>query len=523
MKFNSRLLLCAIAPALLFLSALSVSIWGLLRTQSEFDHYTDTDQAIANGLSEMYAQGLQMGQALRNLVINPADQKAQSNFEAADKAFAETLNATEKVAQSTRFAQPIHELLALRATQAAKQAEVMSLIKTDPAQAATALKQNETPAWRALRGQLLDQIKATRDQAAATHEATKAHAQQITVVSIALALIGTIVAGSLFWLLRRTVSTELGCDPAVARDALRKIADGDLTYQLPGQIQANGLVSELLRTQRKLQDLVGRVSASTDNIHTASAEISSGNHDLSVRTEQAASSIQQTASAVVQLTETVRHSADSAQQANQLATSAAEVAQRGGEVVSQVVSTMDAINTSSKRIVDIIGVIDGIAFQTNILALNAAVEAARAGEQGRGFAVVAGEVRSLAQRSAAAAKEIKTLIGASVDEVEQGSRLVSDAGSTMNEIVTSVRRVMDIVGEISSASVEQSNGIGQVNQAINHLDQMTQQNSALVEQAAAAAQSLYEQGSVLAQLVGTFQLPPGSIAKQPAAQTPDFF
>ncbi|HET8869364.1 MAG TPA: methyl-accepting chemotaxis protein [Aquabacterium sp.] len=523
MKFNSRLLLCAVAPALLFLSALSISIWGLMRTQSEFDHYTDTDQAIANGLSEMYAQGLQMGQALRNLVINPADQKALSNFQAADTAFAETLEATEKIAQDSRFAQPIHDLRALRAEQATKQAEVMALVKTDAAQAAAALKQHETPAWRALRGKLLDQIKATREQAAASHDDTKAHARQITILSIALAVLGTAVAGGLFWLLRRTVATELGCDPAIAREALRKIADGDLTYQLPSQCQPNGLVAELIRTQHKLQDLVGRVLASTDNIHTASAEISSGNHDLSVRTEQAASSIQQTASAMVQLTETVRHSADSARQANQLATSAADVAQRGGEVVSQVVATMDAINASSKRIVDIIGVIDGIAFQTNILALNAAVEAARAGEQGRGFAVVASEVRSLAQRSAGAAKEIKTLIGASVDEVEQGSRLVADAGETMHEIVTSVRRVMDIVGEISSASEEQSDGIGQVNQAISQLDQMTQQNSALVEQAAATAESLYEQGSVLAQVVGTFQLPPEAAKRSAGGRSAEFF
>lgn len=514
MKFNSRLLLCAVAPALLFLSAMSISIWGLMRTQSEFDHYTNTDEAIAGGLSEMYAQGLQMGQALRNVVINPADEKAKGNFQAADAEFAASLDRTEKLVEGSRFAEPIAALRALRAVQSAKQAEVLTLSQSDPAKASASLKHDETPAWRNLKTALLEQLKATREQAAASHDATKARAQQITILSIALAISGTLVAGALFWLLRKTVSTELGCDPAIAREALRKIADGDLTYPLPTQRQSNGLMAELLRTQHKLQDLVGRVLASTDNIHTASAEISSGNHDLSSRTEQAASSIQQTASAMVQLTETVRHSADSARQANQLATSAADVAQRGGEVVSQVVSTMDAINASSKRIVDIIGVIDGIAFQTNILALNAAVEAARAGEQGRGFAVVASEVRSLAQRSAGAAKEIKSLIGASVNEVEQGSKLVADAGETMNEIVSSVRRVMDIVGEISSASAEQSDGIGQVNQAISQLDQMTQQNSALVEEAAATAQALHEQGSVLAQVVGTFQLPPEAAARR---------
>jgi methyl-accepting chemotaxis protein len=243
-----------------------------------------------------------------------------------------------------------------------------------------------------------------------------------------------------------------------------------------------------------------------DNISTASREIASGNADLSGRTEQAASNLEETASAMEELTSTVRHSADSAAQANQLASSAAQVAQQGGTVVTQVVDTMTAIHASSRKIGDIIGTIDGIAFQTNILALNAAVEAARAGEQGRGFAVVAGEVRTLAQRSAEAAREIKTLIGASVTQVEAGARLVEQAGGTMTEIVASVQRVTDIVGEISTAAVEQSQGIGQVNLAVADLDKMTQQNAALVEQSTAAAESLREQASRLSEVVSTFRL-----------------
>jgi methyl-accepting chemotaxis protein len=227
---------------------------------------------------------------------------------------------------------------------------------------------------------------------------------------------------------------------------------------------------------------------------------------LSSRTEQTASNLQQAASSMAQLTGTVKQSADAARQANQLANSAAEVAARGGVAVSQVVATMDDINTSSRKIADIIGVIDSIAFQTNILALNAAVEAARAGEQGRGFAVVAAEVRSLAARSAAAAKEIKSLIGASVDKVEGGSRQVADAGRTMNEIVSSVQRVSDIIGEITAASAEQSEGIGQVNGSVAQLDQMTQQNAALVEQSAAAAESLKSQAQVLREVVSNFRL-----------------
>ena len=261
-----------------------------------------------------------------------------------------------------------------------------------------------------------------------------------------------------------------------------------------------------LQATATLVMMLGEVRSSTDSISNASAEIASGNQDLSARTEQAASNLQQTASSMEQLTGTVKQSADSARQANQLAASAAEVAARGGNVVSRVVATMDDINASSKKIADIIGVIDGIAFQTNILALNAAVEAARAGEQGRGFAVVAGEVRSLAQRSAEAAKEIKALIGASVDKVESGSKLVADAGQTMQEIVGSVQRVTDIIGEITAAASEQSDGIGQVNTSVTQLDKMTQQNAALVEESAAAAESLKDQTVRLSQAVSVFRL-----------------
>jgi len=255
-----------------------------------------------------------------------------------------------------------------------------------------------------------------------------------------------------------------------------------------------------------LLKIVREVRLGTDTIATASTQIASGNLDLSSRTEEQASSLEETASAMEELTSTVKQNADNARQANQLAVSASAVAQEGGDVVGQVVATMGSINDSSKKIVDIISVIDGIAFQTNILALNAAVEAARAGEQGRGFAVVASEVRSLAQRSAAAAKEIKVLIDDSVEKVTSGSKLVEQAGSTMAEVVGSVRRVTDIVGEISAASQEQSTGIEEVNRAITQMDEVTQQNAALVEEAAAAAQSLQDQAGKLAQVVGVFKL-----------------
>ncbi|MBS3998325.1 MAG: chemotaxis protein [Hydrogenophaga sp.] len=256
---------------------------------------------------------------------------------------------------------------------------------------------------------------------------------------------------------------------------------------------------------QRMQAVVASVQASATQIEVASREIATGNHDLSARTEQAASNLQQTAASMEEINSTVRQSADAARQASQMAVANAEVAARGGQVVGQVVATMNDINHSSKKISDIIGVIDGIAFQTNILALNAAVEAARAGEQGRGFAVVAGEVRNLAQRSAEAAKEIKTLIGNSVNRVEAGSRLVAEAGSTIDEVVANAQRVADIIGEITAASSEQSGGIGQIHTAVNQLDQMTQQNAALVEQSSAAAESLREQAANLTQAILVFK------------------
>jgi len=324
-------------------------------------------------------------------------------------------------------------------------------------------------------------------------------------------LIGATLAAAMFAIVPLTlVNSHSICTPIErAEQPAIDIAGGDLTprdVDTSGQDETARLLRSLVAMQDSLSSTVSQVRKSSDSINTASAEIATGNLDLSARTEQTAASLQQAASSMEQLTGTVKQSADSARQANQLAASAAAVAERGGAVVAQVVSTMEEINSSSKRIADIIGTIDGIAFQTNILALNAAVEAARAGEQGRGFAVVASDVRSLAQRSAAAAREIKGLIGVSVEKVEGGARLVADAGHTMAEIVSSVQRVSDIIGEITAAASEQAGGIGEVNIAVGHLDQMTQQNAALVEQSSAAAESLQEQAAALAGVVGTFRL-----------------
>ncbi|SFC62650.1 methyl-accepting chemotaxis protein [Massilia yuzhufengensis] len=319
---------------------------------------------------------------------------------------------------------------------------------------------------------------------------------------------GGLIAGILALFMAYQLGRNISIPLRRAVKLARSVAEGDLTLDVKVRTndEAGELMAALKDMNASLVAIVSKVRTGTGAIETAAGEISAGNQDLSSRTEQQASSLEETASSMEELTSTVKQNADNARQAKQLAASAADTAAHGGDVVAEVVLTMGSINQASRKIADIISVIDGIAFQTNILALNAAVEAARAGEQGRGFAVVASEVRNLAQRSAAAAKEIKGLIGDSVSRVEAGSRLVDQAGRTMEDVVASVKRVSDIIGEIAAASEEQRDGIEQVNQAIVQMDEVTQQNAALVEQAAAAAEAMREQAGGLAQLVGTFQL-----------------
>jgi len=354
--------------------------------------------------------------------------------------------------------------------------------------------------------------KVAQEETGATAQSISSTAvsskREITIIGVVVAMLSMLFA----WLTAGSIVRPLEEAVTVAG----AVAKGDLTQHI--EVKSTDEVGQLLQALKDMNDslagIVTEVRGTTDSITTSSQEIAQGNADLSQRTEEQASSLEETASSMEELTSTVRQNAENAKQANQLANNASDIAVKGGKVVGEVVETMASISTSSKKIVDIISVIEGIAFQTNILALNAAVEAARAGEQGRGFAVVAGEVRNLAQRSAAAAKEIKTLIDDSVSKVDSGSRQVDQAGATMNEIVQAVKRVTDIMSEIAAASNEQSAGIEQVNQAITQMDEVTQQNAALVEEAAAAAEAMQEQAEVLMHAVSVFKLEGGRASSQ---------
>ena len=396
--------------------------------------------------------------------------------------------------------------------------------------AGLALEQKQDEAYKLLRyefrpvqkrwWELLRKLIAVEEkqnvEAADAAEIAYAKARTVMLIIGSLALLTSVVAA---WLITRGVTRELGCEPAEAAEIAGQIAAGNLTVRVePKPNDQHSLLFAMRSMRDSLARIVNQVHASTETIAAAAGQIASGNLDLSSRTEQQASTLEETASSMEELTSTVRLNTDHARQANGLAESASDVAAKGGAVVAQVVDTMAAIDISARKIVDIIAVIDGIAFQTNILALNAAVEAARAGEQGRGFAVVATEVRNLAQRSAAAAKEIKDLIGDSVDKVQAGNRLVEQAGSTMHDVVSSVKRVTDIMSEIMQASQEQSSGIEQINTAVTQMDDVTQQNAALVEEAAAAAHAMQDQVNSLNDLVSVFRTEAQSGAARPALQ-----
>ncbi|MDP3617078.1 MAG: methyl-accepting chemotaxis protein, partial [Rhodoferax sp.] len=476
--------------------------------KGRFESFLQKDLALLQAVTGMYADGLQCGQALRNIVLDPANKTTYKNLEKAGDEFKEkSRKALSLVASEATDRKMLEDLIALREQYIPVQIKIIGLASSDQTAAIASVNQHETPLWRSIRERLLNFINIKNVAVEKTKTQLEAFSQQILMTALALMLVALMLgAGIISWLIRN-IMRQLGGEPVYAIEVARAISDGDLSRIIKLESgDGTSLLSAMNAMRENLTATIGGVRQATDTIACASSQIAAGNLDLSGRTEQQASSLEETAASMEELTSTVKQNADNARQANQLAVAASGVAVKGGSVVSQVVDTMDAINSSSRKIVDIIGVIDGIAFQTNILALNAAVDAARAGEQGRGIAVVAAEVRNLAQRSAAAAKEIKTLIGDSVAKVEEGSQQVTQAGQTMDQIVDSVKRVTDIMAEITAASQEQTSGIEQINQAITQMDQVTQQNAALVEEAAAAASSLQEQAGSLSQVVSVFKL-----------------
>ena len=454
--------------------------------------------------------------AVRDVVLAPTEEARKKEVEAIARLadfYAKSAAQLDDVLKSASQVPPevgpmVQSLKDIEARTVATTAKVVALMQAGDRAGAEALLWAEAKPqyeqWLAAANKLIDYEEA---RIIANSQLANKDASQFTGVMLSITLLAVLISIAVTVLVSRSISRELGAEPSEVRAVVQAIQQGDLT--VPVQVKAGDSASVMVAVrdmQKRFHELVSAVRDNVDQLRATSNEISTGNQNLGQRTEQAASSLEQTAASMEELTATVRQSADSARQANQLATTAAGTATKGGEVMQQVVSTMQDIHQSSQKIADIIGVIDGIAFQTNILALNAAVEAARAGEQGRGFAVVATEVRSLAQRSAEAAKEIKSLIQTSVEKVGSGAELVGNAGETMNEIVRGVQRVNDIIGEISSAAAEQSDGISQVNVAVSQLDHMTQQNGALVGESTAAADNLRNQAQRLAELIAVFKI-----------------
>src|SRR5450830_60060 len=462
-----------------------------------------------------------VARSVRNILLlkDPKQITSESDrIVGAEKAIQNQLAELDKRLTDDQSRTLLANLLVTQKNYLEKRDQVLKLVAEGTKEGAIDLLISDVrPVQSAYMGAVEKLIKQQHEMMQASGEEVDRNYQHASNMLIGLAVVGLAMSGFIAFTITRSITRPLNRAVAVAKT----VAAGDLTSEIDtsGKDETAQLLGALKTMNDNLQGIVRQVRRGTDTIATATTEIARGNLDLSSRTEQQAGSLEETASAMEELTSTVRQNADNARQANQLAVSASEVAMQGGSVVGKVVHTMESINESSKKIVDIISVIDGIAFQTNILALNAAVEAARAGEQGRGFAVVASEVRNLAQRSASAAKEIKALINDSVEKVGNGSKLVEQAGNTMEEVVTSVRRVTEISGEITSAGQEQSDGIEQINHAITQMDETTQQNAALVEQAAAAAQSLQDQASHLAQVVGVFKLDERQLIGEPAAAT----
>jgi methyl-accepting chemotaxis protein len=517
MKVGVRL---GLGFALVLVLLVMVTVIGILRMaqiQNRLDHVVNVNNVVTRLVVDMRNNVSERVTSLRTLTLmtDPADMEPEltrfkeqtAKYDALQQKLAAKFS-EEASAEEKSLLNQVKEAEGAAMPAIAKASE---LYLANNAMDATRVMVKEIRPAQKKWLEALDQLGKLEDklnaQTQVDAEAAFASARNFMLVLLVLAVTLGILAAAV---ITRGLLKQLGGEPGYTAKIAGSIAEGDLSIAINTKSSDRGsLLIEMKQMRNSLVDIVSQVRRGTHTITTASREIAAGNTDLSSRTELQASSLEKTASAMEELTSTVKQNADNAREANHLAATASDVARKGGDVVSQVVGTMGEINSSASKIADIIGVIDGIAFQTNILALNAAVEAARAGEQGRGFAVVASEVRNLAQRSAAAAKEIKQLIGDSVEKIGRGSKLVGQAGETMDEVVASVKRVTDIMSDIASASAEQSAGIEQVNLSIIEMDGMTQQNAALVEEAAAAFQSLQDQAAELQRVVSIFKLAEG--------------
>jgi methyl-accepting chemotaxis protein-1 (serine sensor receptor) len=506
---KARLIGTMVLMAIMLVGVAAMGAFGLQKTNEALKGVYSNQLASSIAISEAQARLLQARTVLDRVILRIDDPKIEEMVGRAEEFHQQSENAWQRylALPADSVEKKLSDDVAAKRVIYLKeggQALIIAIRNKQRADAERLLFEKVQPLFASLNTSTEELSNLQMKNAAQSFEASQSLFASISTTTIVGALLGLLIVASSAFSLIRAITRPL----QEALDHFDAISAGDLTHRIEAKSsdEMGRLMMALSKMHQSLITIIGEVRTGTETIATASSQIASGNQDLSSRTEEQASSLEETAASMEELTATVKQNADNARQANQLAVSAAHTAAKGGVVVGHVVDTMVSINESSKKIVDIIGVIDGIAFQTNILALNAAVEAARAGEQGRGFAVVASEVRSLAQRSAGAAKEIKALINDSVAKVVDGTDLVNQAGATMEQIVDSIKRVTDIMGEIAAATQEQSAGIEQVNQAISQMDQVTQQNAALVEEAAAASETMQDQASKLAEAVSVFKL-----------------
>ena len=499
------------AVILVFLVIVAMSgLYGMAQSNDKLKQVTEVNTVKMALLEDMSNSVHIVSRVIRSLALisdQAVYEREQKKIVAARDEYDTAFDALKKMSLDREGQDFILQIEKYRDLARPKNNQFLEMAKTDKEQSVVFLLDIANPAtalWQDSLHQFitLQREKSKQDEITAAKEYSDL--RLIIILFSLLAVVSSIVIGTL---ITRSLLRQLGAEPNYVRDVARQIATGDLTVEIDvGNANPDSLIFAINAMRVNLELIVAKVAQGAETISNAAQEISVGNADLAMRSEKQAGAIEETASSMEELTSTVRHNEDNSRQANQLAASASDVASQGGNMVTEVICTMNSISESSKKIIDIISVIDGIAFQTNILALNAAVEAARAGEQGRGFAVVASEVRNLAQRSAVAAKEIKTLINDTVEKVGTGAKKVDEAGHIIEDVVTSVRKVSDVISEISAANTEQTAGLNQINQAITQLDESTQQNSSLVEEAAAASQALNEQALTLRSLVESFKL-----------------